>query len=95
MVLDVLKGFGDLHSIFSFSGTNKMLCMAGISRSELGWMATRGLWKVIMMFAGNHGHSRLINTSYLRDPVSRFPRIKEKEVVVELTGDTAFMMGGG
>ena len=66
--------------------------MAGIGRSELGWMTTRGLWKVRMMLAGNHGHSRLINTSYRRDSVSRLPRIKEKEAVVELTGDTAFMM---
>ena len=95
MVLDVQKGFSDLHSIFSFSRGDKMLCIVDISRSELGWTTTRGLWKVRTMLAGDSGHSRLMNTSYRRDSMSRLPSIKEGENVVELDRGYSLHGGGG
>ena len=88
MLLDVLNGFGSFYSFYSISGTNKMLCIAGISQSEPGYMATRGPWKVGIMFSSNPVHIRLINTSYRRDSVSR-------EVVVELDRGYSIHDGGG
>jgi len=95
MVLDVQKGYCDLHCIFSFSRSDKMLCIADISRSELGWTTTRGLWKVRTMFAGDSGHSRLIDTSYRRDSMSRLPSIKKREDVVEFARGYSLHDGGG
>src|SRR5258708_34737376 len=67
LVLDVLKGFGDFHSILSISGADKMLSIASIHRSKLGWVTTKGLLKVRMLSEANSGYGRMMYTSYISD----------------------------
>jgi len=95
LVLDVLKGFGDFHNILSISGADKMLCIAGIHRSKLGWATTKGLLKVRMMSVVKSEYGRMMHTSYRRDLMTGLCSIKEGEDVVELCRGYSLHDGGG
>ena len=51
MVGDVLECLGDLDSIFSLPGGDKMLSVVGVSLRKLGRTSTRGLLQVKAVFS--------------------------------------------
>ena len=75
MVLDILKGLGDLDSIFSLSNTKKLNSMLHISGKNDGWTTTSGFEKVEIIFSANATNGGVTEASgrsdELFDPISR------------------------
>jgi len=84
LVDNVTNCFGDLDSIFSLSGSDKMNCMTSVGWGELGRVTTQGLLKRRTMLGAKPRDSTDIDTSGGRYLVSRIARIKKKEDVIDL-----------
>lgn len=64
LIGNVLKGFGDLYSIFSFPRSNKMNGIQNVGVRKLGWTTSTGLFKVRMMFGTYSGDGGLGDSSF-------------------------------
>ena len=84
MVLDILKGLGDLDSILSLSSTKKLNSMSHISRRNDGWMTISGFGKVGTVFNANTTDGGVTEASRSRDLTSCLTQFQESNNLVGL-----------
>ena len=84
MVLDILKGLGDLDSILSLSSTKESNSLVYISRRNDGWMTTSSFGKVGTMFSANTTDGRVTESSGSRDLTSCLIQFQENNNLVDL-----------
>jgi len=63
LVDNVFESFGDLGSIFSLPGGDKMYCMACVGRGELRRVTTQGLLERGMVLGVKSGYGTGMGTS--------------------------------
>ena len=90
MVLDILKGLGNLDSILSLSSTKKLNSMSHISRRNDGWMTTSSFGKVGTVFSANATDGRVTEFSGSRDLMSRLTQFQESNNLVDLISGKGF-----
>ena len=73
---DILKVFGDLNSIFSFLGGDKVNNMAGVGWGELGGMAPNRFLKGGTVLRAKAGYGAGVDTSRRGYLMCRIARIK-------------------
>ena len=92
LVLDILKGSGELDSILSLSSSNQPDDMKHVSGSNDGRVTTRGFGKVRMEFGANSTDSRVVYTSSKRNLASRLTQIQERDDLIGLSMERNFMV---
>ena len=90
MVLDILKGLGNLDSILSLSSTKKLNSMSHISRRNDGWTTTSSFGKVGTVFSANATDGRVTEFSGSRDLMSRLTQFQESNNLVDLISGKGF-----
>ena len=90
MVLDILKGLGDLDSILSLSSTNKLNSMSHISGRNDGWTTTSGFGKVGTVFSANTTDGGVTESSGSRDLTSCLTQFQESTSLVDLISEKGF-----
>jgi len=90
MVLDILKGLGDLDSILSISSTKKPNSILHISRRNDGWMTTNGFGKVGTVFSANVTDGGVTEASESRDLMSCLIQFQESNNLVDLISKKGF-----
>jgi len=90
MVLDILKGLGDLNSIFSLSNIKKLNSISHISRRNDGWMTISGFGKVGTVFSANATNGGVTETSGSRDLTSCLTQFQESNNLVDLISGKGF-----
>ena len=90
MVLDILKGLGDLDSILSLSSTKKSNSMSHISRRNDGWTTTSGFGKVGTVFSANMTDGGVTESSGSRDLMSCLTQFQESNNLVDLISGKGF-----
>ena len=90
MVLDILKGLGDLDSILSLSSTKKSNSMLHISGRNDGWMTTSGFGKVGTVFSVNTTDGGVTESSGSRDLMSCLTQFQESNNLVDLISGKGF-----
>ena len=94
LVLDILKGSGELDSILSLSSSNQPDGMTHVSGSNDGRVTTRGFGKIRTEFGVDSTDIRVVYTSSKRDLVSRLTQIQARDdLVVEVVKVTMFVCG--
>ena len=94
LVLDILKGSGELDSILSLSSSNQLDGMTHVSGSNDGRATTRGFGKIRTEFGADHTDSRVVYTSSKRDLASRLTQIQERDNLIGLGNGKGFHGGG-
>jgi len=90
MVLDILKGLGDLDSILSLSSIKKPNSMLYISRRNDEWMTTNGFGKVQTVFSANLTDGGVTEASGSRDLTSCLTQFQESNNLVDLISGKEF-----
>ena len=81
LVLDILKGSGELDSILSLSSSNQPDGMTHVSGSNDGRVTTRGFGKIRTEFGVDSTDIRVVYTSSKRDLVSRLTPKSKQEMI--------------
>ena len=90
MVLDILKGLGDLDSILSLSSTKESNSLVHISRRNDGWTTTSSFRKVETVFSANTTDGRVTESSGSRDLTSCLTQFQENNNLVDLISEKGF-----
>ena len=85
LIGNLLKGLGDLHSIFSLLGSDKMDSKASICWSKLGRAPTRGLLNTRAVLFVKSRDGRVMDSSNRGDLAITVARIQKREDVVVLS----------
>ena len=84
MVLDILKGLGDLDSILSLSSIKKLGSMSHISGGNDQWTTTSGFGKIGTVFSANMINGGVTESSGSRDLTSCLIQFQESNNLVDL-----------
>ena len=90
MVLDILKGLGDLDSILNLSSTKKVNSISHISGQNDEWTTTSGFGKVGMVFSVNVTDGGVTESSGSKYLMSCLIQFQESNNLVELISAKGF-----